>query len=1200
MGWLMRKFPPIEYSSRKIFEPSGKGSRLHLTLANTDLTLPYNDTMERFDPEQWLIDYNAMMVATIVPMGEHGFKVPAQWRSNSDFLGVRWQSADNFNHHYFKFETNNDYTGMILAFRSNPTEPNKFTVTLTVDGQPQTYRLAPYALNAKTKKYECLDTSYGTRQTYPASIIRAPEAVIPEAEMEEFAGRKDYIFILDFGDMRTQNSYSGPRISPKNISQISFDCVEGSHGLGKTAYMSRMVQLPNNEIQMDIGGAYTNAVLTAGDKIQAIWRWYAPGTNVQNYREDEFVVKRYEGFGTSALKVIVEGTLPGIFAGCDSFYGRYLAAGVPCGMSNTVKYFYDFTMTGGVQKVGKRNYPQKPNGQGMTSGFDDGYNLTPERQVKMTYDLGYRDWWNTYVGMSHYFNARTAFKHKVTGALVSDSQVMEFPVLFAGQSNAAIHFMAGLAPNRGVDAFQKKLTELFGVNYGAIYPIDGATGSTAADRMCSPNPNSEVFDPLQTGDAGGLWWWNLETDKPGPAMAHCLTQLDGKTPKVVIWSQGEQDAAAIGFPAGRDPMPSYERSKLATQKIFAHFRSLWGADLPILIQEQGYGWVVTDTSRPQLAMQPGMPTYLRAVRNSYGDIVLSWLTWKESPVGKTYRVEIFNPNFPTQVMRTIEVDGSNIHDGVVTCDYPAELNGPDGFNIYGYQTVWSFLRWRVTQIQNTNVTSELFANVVELDDGAFVKKTILMGINSLAAGYFTDLSDKSGSGNTGVAGNKDQIAASTFRKTLAAKLGLRDVQVMPINVSVGSSSINPTPYIPRNQEDNYWWDAENNGPGPALLAADSIVSALGVAPDYFIETAGEEATGLRYVTDAAEKAAYVAAWKTSNIAMLEWMRANWGSPALEVWMQGATSSWYSPTIPPNEISWKESNLIRQVQVELALQQAGFKLGSYVPDGGDYASFRNENGNWVNYSVDTFHAVATEMATSIGEGTNKAEQTAPVWTGLRPPTNGRAIRQVDDNILLTWDGRPESLEFRLKNINVNSGNTISNTTFTGPRYIYPLDQQIGAYNQKAFYVISEISEYLSSEDITGPIMRLETQVLETDASLPELTNLQVRYIGEAEEIPNGGGALKPRDIRVTWEGPADGVPYWIKNIRADVNLVSITSQRWTQNYFTFSIADQIAQYGYGATSVNVEIAKYNEADKTRGPIISRIGRPDEPLKKVVIL
>ncbi len=46
----------------------------------------------------------------------------------------------------------------------------------------------------------------------------------------------------------------------------------------------------------------------------------------------------------------------------------------------------------------------KPHGLRIANGYDDVYNLTPERVVWNMLRLGYRDWINHYVGMSHYFN----------------------------------------------------------------------------------------------------------------------------------------------------------------------------------------------------------------------------------------------------------------------------------------------------------------------------------------------------------------------------------------------------------------------------------------------------------------------------------------------------------------------------------------------------------------------------------------------------------------------------------------------------------------------------------------------------------------------------------------------------------------------------------------------------------------------------
>ncbi len=49
-----------------------------------------------------------------------------------------------------------------------------------------------------------------------------------------------------------------------------------------------------------------------------------------------------------------------------------------------------------------RNEPA--NGLGMTDGYDNSYNLTPEFCVDRTWSLGYRGEYVMYVGISHFHN----------------------------------------------------------------------------------------------------------------------------------------------------------------------------------------------------------------------------------------------------------------------------------------------------------------------------------------------------------------------------------------------------------------------------------------------------------------------------------------------------------------------------------------------------------------------------------------------------------------------------------------------------------------------------------------------------------------------------------------------------------------------------------------------------------------------------
>lgn len=1120
--------------------------RDHLVLADKKNPPKYNITIPRFDPEQWVVDYNALMVATIIPIGSRSFKVPAQWRTNADFLGVRWMSADTFNHVYFQYQTNNDYSRMVVAFRANPSEPDKFTVTLTADGEPKTHRLAPYAINPVTGMYECLDKLYGTGKTYPANIIKSKEFNIPEDEMVASHGTKDYIFILNFGDLRTLSSFNGPIISPKNISMISFDCVEASHGLGKEAYVAEMVDLGNGKTRIELGGINTNAVLTPGDKLQAVWRWHAPGSEEEFSREDEFLVESFTGFGTSAFSVIVTGSLPGVFAGCDAFYGRYLQQGTPVVITDSVKYFTDFTMTGGVQTVNKRNYPQKVNGMGMTSGFDDGYNLTPERQVKMTHALGYRNWWTTYVGMSHYFNGRTAYQHKVTGELTVENIVLEFPVMYAGEAQSKIHFIYGAYPEQGYASLRKNLSDLFGSGLGNILPIDGATSSTSTERMAAVDP------------AGDLYWWDLEANKPGPAFDNMVAAAGDHVPRAVVWAQGDQDSIIFASVVDRTPMPSLARSKAATEAVFAKMRELWGAGLKIFVQEQGLGWGLSIPSQPNIPILMGQPTYLDVQANTWGDLVFTWLSYGDDPRNFRYRVEIYHPTRPTQILRSIEVPGTQIDSrGLIYCDYANEVNVPDAISVFGDQFPWNFLRWRVVRTDSALVASAISESTIVPDNNAFVKKVIGCGINSLIGGYFNDLSDPSNPGGTGKPGRKDLVAASTFRSTFASNAGLRNVEVMPVMLVVGSSPINPMPYQAGFPLDNYWWNPTTNAPGPDLVYADNIVKTLGRPLDYFIESGPGETTGVPYAPEE-DRPAILAAWRTSNIAMLNWMRANWGNPSLEIWFQGASTSWWGDFIPPQEVNWLGANLIRTLQTYMAENDPGFKLGSYVTNGGSYVSYLNEMDDglgWVHYSLDAYHSTAREMATNMATDTNIALLPPPTWVTMHPPANISAVRQAGGDILITWDVGSSPDAYIYKNLHAATMGVISEGSLTTNSYVFTVADQLAAYGVQAGYIIFEVGEYIIEGNITGPLGRYEAATTEPNVPVPQ------NLIGSRNEAG---------DITFVWDVVAGATAYTITNFHAGTGAIlkteNVTVATWVWTY-----AQQVADYGFGAGYVHFEVS-----------------------------
>lgn len=902
---------------------------------------PFNTTINRFDPEYWLVDYNALMVATILPVGARSFKVPVQWRTNRDFLGVRWVSKDTLSHQNFTYQEQKDYSNLVLGFRHNPDDPGKFTVTITNSAGVFTYRLAPYVWNNTSKKYECLDKKLGTNKTYPASVYVAGDTTIADADMVEYKGRKDYIFILDFNDLRSGHNFSGQLIDPRKVDMISFDCTEEHHGLGKLAYLAQARSNGDGTSTLELGGVHSTAQLSEGDKLQALWTYYDNAGQVVS-RENVWEVISYEGFGTSALTVKVKGSLPGWFIESPAFYGRYLKADCPIAVKDTVKLFSNLTLTGNGRKmVGKRRYTQQPNGMGMTSGFDDGYNLSPQRQVKQVVDLGYRNWWTTYIGMSHYFNARTAYQKKSDGSLVLNTQVLDWPVLYAGETQLNGQYYIGRTPGRGIDALQTGATGPWDTNYGGIMAFNGTTLNSAADKAAAL--------------VRGSYWWDLEANEPGPALLDAVDAMQGRIPHGIVWCQGDQDAQTIGFPGNRNPVPTVARTRLATLKVFEYFRNLWGPTLPIFIQEQAWGWSITDPSQPEVPVGPGTPTNLRARRTTWGDLVLEWQSYKIDPLFLQYKVEIYHPNIADRVIHTETVQGK-VDGNYAYFDWPVEKYIPVQLANGLGQSIPTSIKFRVTAvIAGGNLVSKPFADFVPIDN-TMVKQLIAVGVNQYTGGWFTSASDPGGTGA------KNRIAASAMRVKFANLRAMRLHQVMPLDISWGPGLIVTD-----------WW---NNGPGPALLEMTQRINDLGLRVNFVTQGNPYETEQLKDL-DAGQRATKIATWRQATIDMLAWMRSHWDNPLLEMYIQGATSIWEGRTNPVN-INAVGTAEMKKAQSRLCLDVPGFLLGSYVPGGEDFTNYVYTGVLKKFYNQQTYHAAAVEMGESMALHINRAVDDTPEY------------------------------------------------------------------------------------------------------------------------------------------------------------------------------------------------------------------------------
>ncbi len=560
---------------------------------------------------------------------------------------------------------------------------------------------------------------------------------------------------------------------------------------------------------------------------------------------------------------------------------------------------------------------------------------------------------------------------------------------------------------------------------------------------------------------------------------------------------------------------------------------------------------------PGLPFEPPVtPVDLRAVRSSYGDIRLSFDPG-EATAGHTYYLDIMDVTGKS-VRRTLSVKAPVLSGGRVVLDYPVAQSEAD----FGFAPTW--LSWRVRVDGGGPVGT---SGDVPVDNAAIIKRMIVMGINSLIGGYFNDLSDPSNPGGTGAEGRRDLVAAATFRRRYAELAGLDEVEVLPLQAVVGSSPINPMPYQDGFNLNNYWWDAANNAPGPNLLIADALVRAAGMPPAAFVESGPGETTGISYAPEAM-RPAILDAFESSNIAMLAWMRANWGNPDLEIWFQGATTSWWGNDIPPTEVNWEGAKLLRDRQTRMALSVPGFKMGSYVPLANEYQTYANEMDagmGWIHYSVEGYHAAAGEMAEALALNINRAEN-PPDWTLYGRPHNLSVVKQVNGALSLHWDARPDVSVFLLRNRRADTHELIFETVVHGTQFNWPRAEQLEVYEVDSSYAVFDVAELNGATP--GPFAHFEGEA--TDLGLKPPTGLAVlRHAGN--------------DIVFSWE-PRSGVSVWrFRNFAPGTG--DVISYGWAHEpTWTFTEAAQINHYGYAVGYVVFEVAEYDPASDTIGPYV----------------
>ncbi|WP_234049851.1 MULTISPECIES: hypothetical protein [unclassified Xanthobacter] len=320
--------------------------------------------------------------------------------------------------------------------------------------------------------------------------------------------------------------------------------------------------------------------------------------------------------------------------------------------------------------------------------------------------------------------------------------------------------------------------------------------------------------------------------------------------------------------------------------------------------------------------------------SDWGDVVFEWSA-PEGFTSPTYEVSVKKPDGTWAVLGTTTE---------TWFDFPVEDNVP----IFDYSPSW--IEWRV------KVTSEMSyfvdaASAVAVDN-SFVTVVVPFLGQSNAVGHFTELS---GSG-------RDTCSAATFRRKLAELYGIRAVRVMPLEVCWGSSAAD------RQADDdpingvNYWWDLNEDKPGPRLLQAVGIINSIGKVAPVGIWAQGENDVSYTDVgwSGHGNPQPTIDRMKQSWIKIFAYLRAN-TNPDMTLYIQKMCTSWYGD--PPYQVLVSAYEAARAAQDDIATTDPLTYIGAqnlcFQP-----SDFLKQDITYIHYATTIYHQLANLLATSI--------------------------------------------------------------------------------------------------------------------------------------------------------------------------------------------------------------------------------------------
>ncbi len=432
---------------------------------------------------------------------------------------------------------------------------------------------------------------------------------------------------------------------------------------------------------------------------------------------------------------------------------------------------------------------------------------------------------------------------------------------------------------------------------------------------------------------------------------------------------------------------------------------------------------------------------LSTIANSYGDVKISWDVTAPAD-NDTYTVEVLDAN-----------DGSILWSTTTKNTYEF-FDITESIPLYGF--VPTYLKVRV---KSTKADAITFDNNVLTDD-SFVKEVLVFAGGDNAAAHFNSFSGR----------DQSSQSATVARNEYALSKGLRPAEVLPINATFATSCAEAQANSSTGLATNYWYDVSSSKQGPCLTQFLAKVKPYEDKVKAVFWSLGEQDA---MVAAAKEEGKHSddARFQSAMTAIFDDIRSSFTNPEAKIVLQ-TLGRCFDDGVEVGGVEWYR---YRNIQQQLVADSHGeIIIGSWVDGAEDYGNYvvsGSGGGLRIQYRPTIYKNAAISLANM-----EDLSSTPPTWVDMKVPSGGKAVRQANQDILLSWDTRDYN-KFSLVNFDVLTGDVISQQTLTTNSYTFTYADQVKQYGYAAGTVLFGVAyvQTTSKGDITSPLAKFNINV-----------------------------------------------------------------------------------------------------------------------------